>query len=160
MGNMDSQRDWGHAKDYVRMQWMMLQQEQAEDFVIATGVQYSVRQFIDMAAKELGISLVFEGEGVNERAIAVAIEGDKAPATRVGDVIVKVDPLYFRPTEVETLLGDPSKAKANLGWAPEVTAQEMCAEMIKVDLEQAQKLALLSKHGYSVQLSAENNQKT
>jgi GDPmannose 4,6-dehydratase len=160
MGNMDALRDWGHAKDYVRMQWMMLQQDQPEDFVIATGVQYSVRQFINMAAKELGITLRFEGQGVHEHAIVAAIEGDKAPATRIGDVIVKVDPRYFRPTEVETLLGDPSKAKANLGWVPEVTTQEMCAEMIKVDLEQAQKLALLDKHGYRVQLSTENNQQT
>src|SRR5690606_7471366 len=120
MGNLDSLRDWGHAKDYVRMQWLMLQQEQPEDFVIATGVQYSVREFIQMSARQLGITLRFEGEGVDERAIVAAVEGDKAPALKPGQVVVKVDPRYFRPTEVETLLGDPSKAKNSLGWVPQI----------------------------------------
>lgn len=156
MGNMDALRDWGHAKDYVRMQWMMLQQEQPEDFVIATGVQYSVRQFIEWSAKELGITLRFEGKGVDEVAVITAIEGDKAPALKVGDTIVRVDPRYFRPAEVETLLGDPSNAKAKLGWVPEITVQEMCAEMVAEDLETAQRHALLKLHGYEVPVSVEN----
>lgn len=156
MGNMDALRDWGHAKDYVRMQWMMLQQEQPEDFVIATGVQYSVRQFIEWSAKELGITLRFEGKGVDEIAVITAIEGDKAPALKVGDTIVRVDPRYFRPAEVETLLGDPSNAKAKLGWVPEITVQEMCAEMVAEDLKTAQRHALLKLHGYEVPVSVEN----
>jgi GDPmannose 4,6-dehydratase len=156
MGNMDALRDWGHAKDYVRMQWMMLQQDKPEDFVIATGVQYSVRQFIKWSAKELGITLRFEGEGIDEVAVVEAIEGDKAPALKVGDVIVRVDPRYFRPAEVETLLGDPSNAKAKLGWQPEITVQEMCAEMVAEDLKTAQRHALLKQHGYEVPVSVEN----
>jgi GDPmannose 4,6-dehydratase len=155
MGNIDALRDWGHAKDYVRMQWMMLQQSQPEDFVIATGVQFSVRQFIDWSAKELGITLQFDGKGVQEKATVVKIEGDKAPGLKVGDVVVQIDPRYFRPTEVETLLGDPSKAKEKLGWVPEITVQEMCAEMVREDLEQATKAALLKKHGYKISISAE-----
>jgi len=143
MGNIDALRDWGHAKDYVRMQWMMLQQDQAEDFVIATGVQYSVRQFIEWTAEELGMTLRWEGEGVNE----VGYWNDQP--------IVKIDPRYFRPTEVETLLGDPSKAKQILGWVPESTAQEMCAEMVASDLAQAKQHALLKQHGYSVNVSVE-----
>ncbi|MDG9758571.1 GDP-mannose 4,6-dehydratase [Pseudomonas sediminis] len=156
MGNMDALRDWGHAKDYVRMQWMMLQQEKPEDFVIATGVQYSVRQFIEWSAKELGITLRFEGKGVDEVAVITAIEGDKAPALKVGDTVVRVDPRYFRPAEVETLLGDPSNAKAKLGWVPEITVQEMCAEMVAEDLKTAQRHALLKQHGYEVPVSVEN----
>ena len=156
MGNMDSLRDWGHAKDYVRMQWMMLQQEKPEDFVIATGVQYSVRQFIDMAAKELGVTLRFEGEGVNEQAIVQSVEGDKAPALKPGQVIVKVDPRYFRPTEVETLLGDPSKAKATLGWVPQIALQEMVTEMVISDLADAQRHALLKTHGFDMTVSSEH----
>ncbi|HAH56815.1 MAG TPA: GDP-mannose 4,6-dehydratase, partial [Bacteroidales bacterium] len=156
MGNMDALRDWGHAKDYVRMQWMMLQQEQPEDFVIATGVQYSVRQFIEWSAKELGITLRFEGKGVDEIAVIAGIEGNKAPALQVGDIIVRVDPRYFRPAEVETLLGDPCKAKAKLGWVPEITVQEMCAEMVAEDLKTAQRHALLKQHGYDVPVSVEN----
>lgn len=155
MGNMDALRDWGHAKDYVRMQWMMLQQEQAEDFVIATGVQYSVREFISWSAKELGVTLRFEGTGVDEVAIVAAIEGDNAPALKVGDVIVKVDPRYFRPAEVETLLGDPSKAKEKLGWVPEITTQQMCAEMVAEDLKAAKRHALLKQHGYELPVSVE-----
>ena len=155
MGNLDALRDWGHAKDYVRMQWMMLQQPQADDFVIATGVQYSVRQFIAWSAEELGVTLKFEGQGVGETATVSAIKGDKAPGLKVGDVVVKIDPRYFRPTEVETLLGDPSKAKAKLGWTPEITVQQMCAEMVATDLEEAKKHALLKKHGYQLNVSVE-----
>ncbi len=156
MGNLDSLRDWGHAKDYVRMQWMMLQQTEPEDFVIATGVQYSVRQFIEMSARELGITLRFEGQGVNEQAIVQAVEGDKAPALRPGQVIVKVDPRYFRPTEVETLLGDPAKAKNTLGWVPRIALQDMVTEMVVCDLADAQRHALLKHHGYAVAVSSEH----
>jgi len=156
MGNIDSLRDWGHAKDYVRMQWMMLQQETADDFVIATGVQYTVRQFISWSAAELGITLRFEGTGVDEKAIIEKIEGDNAPALNVGDVIVQIDPRYFRPAEVETLLGDPTKAKNVLGWTPEITVQEMCAEMVREDLKVAKRHALLKEHGYDVPVSVEN----
>ena len=156
MGNIDSLRDWGHAKDYVRMQWMMLQQDEADDFVIATGVQYSVREFITWTAKELGISLEFTGDGVDEIATITAIEGDMAPALKVGDVIMRIDPRYFRPAEVETLLGDPTKAKEKLGWVPEITAQEMCAEMVAEDLKNARRHALMKEHGYSLPVSIEN----
>ena len=155
MGNLDALRDWGHAKDYVRMQWMMLQQEQPEDFVIATGVQYSVRQFIEWSAAELGITLRFEGQGVDEFAIVDKIEGDNAPALQVGQTIVRIDPRYFRPTEVETLLGDPSKAKAKMGWTPEITVQQMCAEMVVADLQAAKQHALLKANGYQVNVSVE-----
>jgi GDPmannose 4,6-dehydratase len=155
MGNMDALRDWGHAKDYVRMQWMMLQQDQPEDFVIATGKQYSVRQFIQWSAEELGIKLRFEGEGVNETAVVAEVIGDNAPAVSIGDVLVRVDPRYFRPTEVETLLGDPSYAKQKLGWVPEITTQEMCAEMVAHDLDQAKRHALLQSHGHHVSVSTE-----
>ena len=155
MGNMDALRDWGHAKDYVRMQWLMLQQDQPEDFVIATGVQYSVRQFIEWSAQEVGISLKFEGQGINEVAIVTAIAGSNAPALKVGDVIVRVDPRYFRPTEVETLLGDPTKAKQKLGWVPEITVQEMCKEMVAADLQEAKRHALLKANGYAVSVSLE-----
>ncbi|MAF75510.1 MAG: GDP-mannose 4,6-dehydratase [Idiomarinaceae bacterium] len=155
MGNMDALRDWGHAKDYVRMQWMMLQQDQPEDFVIATGVQYSVREFITWSAKELGITLRFEGEGVNEQGIVESVVGDDAPDVKIGDVLVKVDPRYFRPAEVETLLGDPSKAKEKLGWTPEITTQQMCAEMVADDLKVAKRHALLKEHGYEIPVSVE-----
>ncbi len=155
MGNIDALRDWGHAKDYVRMQWMMLQQEQPEDFVIATGVQYSVRQFIKWSADELGVSLKFEGEGIDEKAIVTKIEGDKAPALEVGDIVMQIDPNYFRPTEVETLLGDPTKAKEKLGWVPEITVQQMCKEMLASDLAQAKQHALLQMHGYPVNVNVE-----
>ncbi|MBN0987763.1 GDP-mannose 4,6-dehydratase [Amphritea pacifica] len=155
LGNMDALRDWGHAKDYVRMQWMMLQQDTAEDFVIATGKQISVREFVRMSAAEVGITLEFKGEGVDEYAEVVAVEGDNAPAVSVGDVIVRVDPKYFRPAEVETLLGDPSKAKEKLGWTPEITVEEMCAEMVQNDLTNAKQHALLKKHGYDVSVALE-----
>ncbi|WP_201586611.1 GDP-mannose 4,6-dehydratase [Psychrobacter sp. HII-4] len=155
MGNIDALRDWGHAKDYVRMQWMMLQQDVADDFVIATGVQHSVREFINWSAAELGITLRFEGEGVDEVGIVTDITGDNAPALNVGDVILKIDPRYFRPAEVETLLGDPSKAKKKLGWTPEITVQDMCAEMVQEDLKTAKRHALLKEHGYDVALTIE-----
>ena len=155
LGNLDARRDWGHAKDYVRMQWMMLQQDCAEDFVIATGKQYSVRQFVQWAAKELGITLKFEGTGLTETASIAAIAGDRAPGVKVGDIVIKIDPRYFRPTEVDTLLGDPSKAKIKLGWAPEITAQQLCAEMVAADLEQAKQQALLKANGYRVNMGAE-----
>jgi GDPmannose 4,6-dehydratase len=155
MGNMDALRDWGHAKDYVRMQWMMLQQDKPEDFVIATGVQYSVRQFIEWSAKELGLTLEFVGTGVDEKAIVKAITGDKAPALKVGDVVVQIDPRYFRPAEVETLLGDPTNAKNKLGWVPEITVQEMCAEMVAEDFKVAQRHALLKAHGHDIPVSVE-----
>jgi len=158
MGNIDALRDWGHAKDYVRMQWMMLQQDQPDDFVIATGKQYSVRQFIEMSADELGIKIKWQGRGVDE----VGSIDESSPILntdqtilKAKDTIFRIDPRYFRPTEVETLLGDPSKAKEKLGWVPEITLQEMCKEMVTCDLEQSKKHALLKKHGYHVSLSAE-----
>ncbi|PAO90312.1 GDP-mannose 4,6-dehydratase [Stutzerimonas stutzeri] len=156
MGNLDALRDWGHAKDYVRMQWMILQQEQAEDFVIATGVQYSVREFIRWSAAELGVQLRFEGSGVDERGIVESVEGDMAPALKAGDVVVRVDPRYFRPAEVETLLGDPSKAKNKLGWTPEISVQEMCAEMVREDLKVAKRHALLKEHGFEIPVTLES----
>jgi GDPmannose 4,6-dehydratase len=143
MGNIDALRDWGHAKDYVRMQWMMLQQDRPEDFVIASGVQYSVRQFINWTAEALGMQLRWEGESVNEVAY-----WNKKP-------VVRIDPRYFRPTEVETLLGDPSKARQKLGWMPEITAQEMCGEMVAADLAQAKQHSLLKANGYQVNVSVE-----
>ena len=156
MGNLDALRDWGHAKDYVRMQWMMLQQDSPDDFVIATGVQYSVRQFIEWSAAELGVTLKFEGHGVDETATVISIVGDKAPALKVGDEIVRIDPRYFRPTEVETLLGDPTKAKEKLGWVPEITVQEMCSEMVASDLVEAKQHAILKSHGFVINVSFES----
>lgn len=144
MGNMDALRDWGHAKDYVRMQWMMLQQDHPEDFVIATGVQYSVRQFIEKTATALGMQLRWEGKGVDE----IGYWNDKP--------IIRVDPRYFRPTEVETLLGDPAKAKVRLGWEPEITLDQMVGEMVAADLADAKKHALLKQHGYPVNVSLES----
>jgi GDPmannose 4,6-dehydratase len=156
LGNMDSLRDWGHAKDYVRMQWMMLQQDHAEDFVIATGKQISVREFVRMSAREAGIEVEFSGAGVDEIATVTKItDPAKAPALKAGDVIVKVDPRYFRPAEVETLLGDPTKAKAKLGWVPEITVEEMCAEMVASDLDEARRHALLKSHGHHVAVAKE-----
>jgi GDPmannose 4,6-dehydratase len=135
---MDSLRDWGHAKDYVEMQWLMLQQDQAEDFVIATGVQYSVRDFVNAAAKELGIQITWQGRGV-----------DETGTDQNGKVIVKVDPRYFRPTEVETLLGDPTKAKEKLGWTPKISFAELVSEMVREDLKSAERDELVKKHGYA-----------
>jgi len=156
MGNIDSLRDWGHAKDYVRMQWMMLQQDVAEDFVIATGVQYSVRQFIAWSAAELGLTLEFTGKGLDEVATVTNISGDKAPALKNGDVVMRINPRYFRPTEVETLLGDPTKAKERLGWVPEITVQEMCAEMVTEDLKAARRHALLKAHMMDIPIASED----
>ena len=172
MGNIDALRDWGHAKDYVRMQWMMLQQDKPDDFVIATGVQYSVRQFIEWTASALGMQLRWEGTGVDE--VGYWLNPPRADANRGADFsppkstevdptqakptevpVVRIDPRYFRPTEVETLLGDPSKAKQKLGWVPEITAQDMCAEMVAHDLAQAKQHALLKQHGYQVNVSLE-----
>jgi GDPmannose 4,6-dehydratase len=155
LGNMDALRDWGHAKDYVRMQWMMLQQDKPEDFVIASGVQYSVRQFVEWSAKELGVEIEFTGEGVCEKGLVKSISGDNAPALSVGDVIIQVDTRYFRPAEVETLLGDPSNAKNKLGWVPEITVQEMCAEMVKEDLILAKRTQFLKDNGYNIAVSPE-----
>lgn len=155
MGNIDALRDWGHAKDYVRMMWLMLQQDQPQDFVIATGVQHSVRTFIEWSAAELGIKLRFEGKGIDEVGIVESVSGDKAPAVKPGDVLVRIDPRYFRPAEVETLLGDPAKAKRELGWVPQITVQEMCAEMVREDLKVAKRHALLKAHGYEVPVSME-----
>jgi GDPmannose 4,6-dehydratase len=156
MGNIDALRDWGHARDYVRMQWMMLQQERPEDYVIATGVQYTVRDFITWSAEELGVKLRFEGKGLEERAIVEAVVGDSAPAVKAGDVVMRIDQRYFRPAEVETLLGDPTKAKEQLGWEPEITVQEMCAEMVAEDLKVAQRHALLKAHGHDIPVSVES----
>lgn len=155
MGNIDSLRDWGHAKDYVRMQWMMLQQDAPEDFVIATGVQHSVRDFIRWSAAELGLMLGFQGDGVDEVATVVVVTGDKAPAVRPGQVVMRIDPKYFRPAEVETLLGDPTRAREKLGWVPEITAQQMCAEMVAEDLKAARRHALLKQNGLDVPVSLE-----
>jgi GDPmannose 4,6-dehydratase len=155
MGNIDSLRDWGHAKDYVRMQWMMLQQEAPEDFVIATGVQYTVRQFIQWTGAELGVTIEFKGSGLDEVGYVAAVKGDLAPALKVGDVVVRIDPRYFRPAEVDTLLGDPAKAKQLLGWVPEITVQEMCAEMVAEDHKAARRVLLLREHGLELPVSLE-----
>mgnify|MGYP001177230238 FL=1 len=155
LGNLNALRDWGHAKDYVRMQWLMLQADEPDDFVIATGVQYSVRQFIEWSALELGIELQFEGDGEQEIAVVSGITGDNAEAVSVGDIICRVDPRYFRPAEVETLLGDPSKAKKLLGWEPTITVQEMCAEMVREDLKCAQRNVLLRNHGLEIAITTE-----
>ena len=155
MGNINALRDWGHAKDYVRMQWMMLQQDMPDDFCIATGVQYSVRQFIQWSALELGITIRFEGKELDEIGIVESIKGNDAPALKVGDIIFRVDTRYFRPAEVETLLGSPKKAKDELGWVPKITVQEMCAEMVREDLKDAKRHALLKEHGHEVHIAIE-----
>jgi GDPmannose 4,6-dehydratase len=155
LGNMDALRDWGHAKDYVRMQWLMLQQEEADDFIIATGNQISVRDFVQLAAKEIGVELEFRGEGLDETGVVMSVDKALAPSVNVGDVIVKVDPRYFRPAEVETLLGDPSKAREKLNWVPEITVEEMCAEMVANDVEVAKRDSLLKSHGFDVPASRE-----
>jgi len=156
VGNMDALRDWGHAKDYVRMQWMMLQQEHPQDYVIATGKQISVRDFIQLSAQELGLTLEFSGKGLNEIATVASIAGDLETSLKEGDVIIRVDERYFRPAEVETLLGDPTKAKDELGWEPQITVEEMCAEMIREDLKNARRDALLRDNGHDVALAAEH----
>jgi GDPmannose 4,6-dehydratase len=156
MGNIDALRDWGHAKDYVRMQWMMLQQDTPEDYVIATGVQYSVRQFVQWAAEDLGLRLRFEGKGVDEVAVVDAVLSNNAPAVKPGQIVLRIDPRYFRPAEVETLLGDPTKAKEKMGWTPQITAQEMCREMVQEDLRTAKRHRLLKEHGLDFPVSLEN----
>lgn len=155
LGNMDALRDWGHAKDYVRMQWLMLQQRKPEDYVIATGKQIKVREFVIMSAKAAGITLEFRGEGLEEVAVVKTVEKVLAPAVEVGDVIVRVDSRYFRPAEVETLLGDASKARSNLGWEPEIDVEALCNEMVACDLVQAKRDAHLQKHGFPVKLARE-----
>ena len=156
LGNMDALRDWGHAKDYVRVQWMMLQQNQPDDFVIATGKQISVRDFVRLSASAMGVELEFQGEGIEEVAVVSSILGDLAPALSLGDVVIRVNPRYFRPAEVETLLGDPSKAKELLGWVPEITVEEMCAEMVANDLDEARQKSLLKSHGYNISVARED----
>jgi GDPmannose 4,6-dehydratase len=150
LGNLSALRDWGHAKDYVRMQWMMLQHDKPQDFVIATGQQYSVRDFVTWAAADLGLTLSFEGEGLEEVARIVRVAGRSAPWAKPGDVILRVDPQYFRPAEVETLLGDATLAQEKLGWVPEITARQMCTEMVAADLLAAQQTAALRNQGYAV----------
>lgn len=156
VGNIDAKRDWGHAKDYVRMQWMMLQQDEARDYVIATGNQYSVREFITWTANALGIDIEFRGSGLTEVGCVTGVSGNLAPEISVGQEIVKIDPRYFRPAEVETLLGDPSKAKIELGWEPTVTAQELCKEMVQEDHKAARRLALLKEHNLDLPMSIES----
>ena len=146
LGNLNSLRDWGHARDYVEMQWLMLQQQQPEDFVIATGQQYSVRQFVDLAARELGIALTWSGEGVAEVGVVEKVEGEAK--LKAGQKIVAVDPRYFRPTEVDTLLGDPSKAKEKLGWSPKISFEELVREMVTEDLKLAKRDSLVKLAGF------------
>ncbi|WP_090201583.1 GDP-mannose 4,6-dehydratase [Yoonia tamlensis] len=155
MGNIDALRDWGHARDYVRMQWLMLQQDTPEDFVIATGIQHSVRDFIRWAAAELGLELAFQGQGIHETATVTAVTSDRAASVKPGDVVMRIDPRYFRPAEVDTLLGDPAKAQTKLGWSPQITAQQMCAEMIHEDLQAARRHAFLKEHGLSLPMTKE-----
>ena len=149
MGNLDAMRDWGHAKDYVEMQWLMLQQEKPEDFVIASGKQKSVREFIELAANEIGVTLRFEGKGVNEIGVVENVISSLAPNIKIGDIIVKVDPRYFRPAEVETLLGDASYAKNKLGWSPKISVKKMCSQMMEHDLEEAKRKKFLRENGFS-----------
>lgn len=155
MGNIDSLRDWGHAKDYVEMQWLMLQQDQPEDFVIATGSQHSVRDFIIWSALELGISIEFSGEGLDEIGVVTSVDNEISPALKVGDVIVRINPRYFRPAEVDTLLGDPAYAKKKLNWEPKISVRQMCSEMVQEDLKVAKRHALLKKHGMDMPISFE-----
>ncbi len=156
LGNLDAKRDWGHAKDYVEIQWLMLQQEKPDDFVIATGKQYSVRDFVDAAAKELGIILKWEGRGVEEIGIVDSVTNSNIDGiegevqVKTGDIIVRVDPRYFRPTEVDALLGDPSKAKKLLGWAPKISFEELVAEMVRHDINESRRDALCQSHGFRV----------
>lgn len=156
MGNIDALRDWGHAKDYVRMQWMMLQQEHARDYVIATGKQYSVREFIVWTAAELGISLEFRGSGIDEVGVVANVDQAISPSVKIGQEIVKIDQRYFRPAEVETLLGDPTKAKIELGWEPQITVQQMCKEMVAEDLNAARRVAILKEHDLELPVSIES----
>ena len=152
---MNALRDWGHARDYVRLQWLILQQDEPEDFVIATGIQHSVRKFVLWSAAELGITCALKGEGLDEIGIVEAVADQSCTAVKPGDIIVRVDPRYFRPVEVDTLLGDPTKAREKLGWVPAITARELCSEMVAADLAIAKQHALLGAHGYPVSLSTE-----
>ena len=156
MGNLDAKRDWGHAKDYVRMQWMMLQQEEPKDYVIATGVQYSVREFIEKSAAKLGIKIQWQGTGINEVGYWDTESENPPPTIHSPLSIIRIDPRYFRPSEVETLLGDPSKAKADLGWIPQITLDEMIDEMVTHDLDEAKRHALLKANGYNIMVSKES----
>jgi GDPmannose 4,6-dehydratase len=156
MGNLDALRDWGHAKDYVEMQWLMLQQKEPKDYVIATGLQYSVRDFVLWTADALGIKLEFKGMGVDEVGVVTEVCGDLASSVRPGQEIVKINPRYYRPTEVETLLGDPSKARMELGWMPQITAQQMCKEMVEADYTAALRYALLRDHQLEIPMSRED----
>lgn len=153
MGNLNALRDWGHAKDYVRMQWLMLQQDHPEDYVIASGVQFTVREFISWAAEDLGIEIEFTGQGIDEVGKVKSLRSDVSPSLKVGDEIVKVNPRYFRPAEVETLLGNPIKAKLNLGWEPEISARQMCKEMVVADLTEAKKVSFLRANGHDTLLT-------
>jgi GDPmannose 4,6-dehydratase len=155
LGNLDALRDWGHARDFVEMQWLMLQQDLPEDYVIATGRQHSVRDFVELAARALGIEVAWQGEGVHERGVVASVDGDKAPGVVTGQPIVAVDPQYFRPTEVETLLGDPGKARRRLGWEPRISFEAMVQEMVTQDLDSARRHQLLASHGYNVAISLE-----
>lgn len=156
LGNLNARRDWGHARDYVRLQWLILQQDEPEDFVIATGVQHSVREFVQWGAADLGITLCFEGEGLDEVGIVEAVADQSCTAVKPGDIIVRVDPRYFRPAEVDALLGDPTKAREKLGWAPRITARELCSEMVAADLAIAKQQALLCANGYAVNLNRDS----
>jgi GDPmannose 4,6-dehydratase len=155
LGNLNALRDWGHARDYIEAQWLMLQQDAPEDYVIATGRQHAVREFVEHAARALGVELAWQGEGVHERGIAAAVSGVNAPGIVPGQSIVAVDPQYFRPTEVETLLGDPGKARRRLGWEPRTSFEAMVQEMVACDLETARRHRLLAAHGYNVAISLE-----
>jgi GDPmannose 4,6-dehydratase len=150
MGNLDAMRDWGHARDYVKMQWLMLQQDYPEDFVISTGQQYSVRDFIHWTANALGVQLKFEGTGTDEIGVVERVESENALSVSVGDIIVRIDPRYFRPTEVESLLGNSAKAMEKLGWSPEADARQLCKEMVEADFELAKRNSLLNQHGFSI----------
>lgn len=156
LGNMDALRDWGHAKDYVRLQWLMLQQATAEDYVIATGEQYSVRQFVQWTAEDLGITLEFQGEGLGEVGVATSVDGERAPGVKTGDVIVRVDPRYFRPAEVETLLGSAAKAASQLSWIPQIGVRELVREMVEHDYDAARRLAYLRQGGFDVSVAFES----
>ena len=157
MGNLNALRDWGHAKDYVHMQWLMLQQDIPEDFVISSGEQHSVRDFIKWSLEELGVEIRFDGSGVDEVGIVKKVKNDKeTPFFKEGNIIVRVDPRYFRPAEVETLLGDATKAKSKLGWTPETSVRDMCSEMIIEDLKTAKQNAFLKENGYEINISRES----
>ena len=156
LGNIDALRDWGHAKDYAKMQWLMLQQKRPEDFVIATGLQHSVREFIKWSADEIGIEIEFVGKGLDEKGFVKSIRGKNAPAIKNGDIIVQIDKRYFRPAEVETLLGDPSYAEERLDWKPDITAKEMCREMTREDLHLAKRNRLMKENGYEISISYES----